>query len=177
MSTERMSCPDDSTARPQGCGTWRDVFADALRLKTAAERLGVSPAAVDEMLRSGELVAVRMGGEWLLPVWQFSADGVLPGVRSVLRRRPGSFVSLSTWAPLRLRSCATAHPPRPSKPRSDRSHRHSVASDALARTGTRVNRDDRRAFVAPERCWAIEARDRHRQLQSRCRAIRPIDNY
>lgn len=93
-----MSCPDDSTARPQGCGTWRDVFADALRVKTAAERLGVSPAAVDEMLRSGELVAVRMGGEWLLPVWQFSADGVLPGVRSVLRRRPGSFVSLSTWA-------------------------------------------------------------------------------
>ena len=93
-----MSFSRDSTAHPPGRGAWRDVFADALDVKAAAERLGVSRAAVDEMVRSGELVAVRMGGVWLLPAWQFSADGVLPGVRCVLQSWPGSCISLSMWA-------------------------------------------------------------------------------
>jgi excisionase family DNA binding protein len=74
------------------------VFSDALDVKEAAERLGVSPATVDEMVHNGDLVAVRLGGTWLLPAWQFYADGVLPGVRRVLEEWPGSTVTLSMWA-------------------------------------------------------------------------------
>ena len=79
-------------------GAWRDVFAGALDLNAAAERLGVSTATVDEMVHRRELVAVRLGGVWLLPAWQFDADGVLPGIPRVLESWPGSTVSLSMWA-------------------------------------------------------------------------------
>ena len=110
-----MSFSGDSTARSPGRGAWRDIFADALDVKAAAERLGVSRAAIDEMVRCGELVAVRMGGVWLLPAWQFSADGVLPGVRSVLQGWPGSCISLSCGRALRPGNCAIALPPKPSQ--------------------------------------------------------------
>jgi len=93
-----MSRPNDDTEPAHGRGAWRDVFADALDLKAAAEKLRVSPATVDEMVHRGELVAVRLGGAWLLPAWQFNANGVLPGVPRVLESWPGSTVSLSMWA-------------------------------------------------------------------------------
>jgi excisionase family DNA binding protein len=74
------------------------VFADALDIKAAADRIGVSPATVAEMVHNRELVAVRLGGAWRFPAWQFSTGGVLPGVRGVLEEWPGSTVSLSVWA-------------------------------------------------------------------------------
>jgi hypothetical protein len=43
-------------------------------------------------------VAVRVGGVWNLPAWQFAAHGLLPGVAALLDRWPGSFVKLSMWA-------------------------------------------------------------------------------
>ena len=79
-------------------GAWRDVFADALDLRGAAERLGVSSATVDDMVHRGDLVAVRLGGVWVFPGWQFTASGVLPGVPCVLESWSGSTVSLSMWA-------------------------------------------------------------------------------
>ncbi len=93
-----MSSPNDAHRPALGRGAWRDVFADALDIKGAAERLGISSATVDEMVHRGDLVAVRLGGAWLLPAWQFNTNGVLPGVPRVLESWPGSTVSLSMWA-------------------------------------------------------------------------------
>ena len=77
------------------CG---EVLADALDTKAAADTLGVSPATIHRMVFGGHLAAVRLGGVWRLPAWQFSAHGLLPGVPSLLESWRGSFVSLSIWA-------------------------------------------------------------------------------
>jgi excisionase family DNA binding protein len=98
LETDEMSSPNDGHSPEPGRGAWRDVFADALDVKGAAERLRVSRATVHEMVHNGDLVAVRLGGRWLLPAWQFNADGILPGVRRVLEDWPESTVSLSMWA-------------------------------------------------------------------------------
>lgn len=93
-----MTPSDDAHEPAQVRGAWRDVFADALDVKAAAERLGVSSATVDEMVHRGDLVAVRLGGAWLLPAWQFNAGGVLHGIPHVLESWTGTTVSLSMWA-------------------------------------------------------------------------------
>ena len=98
METGEMSSSRDAKRAHRAIDAWRDVFTDALDVKRAAERLHVSSATVDEMIHHGELVAVRLGGVWLLPAWQFTAEGVLPGVRRVLEAWPGSTVTLSVWA-------------------------------------------------------------------------------
>jgi excisionase family DNA binding protein len=77
------------------CG---EVLASALDIKDAAHRLGVSAPTVHEMVVAGDLAALRLGGVWRLPAWQFGTDRLLPGVRDLLRNWPGSFLSLSIWA-------------------------------------------------------------------------------
>lgn len=77
------------------CG---EVLADALDVKAAADRLGVSAASVHEMVVAGDLAALRLGGVWRLPAWQFGADGLLPGLSELLANWPDSFLSLSVWA-------------------------------------------------------------------------------
>ena len=76
------------------------LIARSLARHEAASRLGVSPQAVSEMLDRGALVGLREGREWRIPAWQFdeeSPTGVLPGLRDLGSRFPGSVVSLSRW--------------------------------------------------------------------------------
>jgi Helix-turn-helix domain len=75
-----------------------EVLAGALDVKAAADRLGVSAASVHEMVVAGDLAALRLGGVWRLPAWQFGPDGLLPGVSDLLANWPDSFLSLSVWA-------------------------------------------------------------------------------
>jgi hypothetical protein len=76
------------------CG---EVLAGALDVKAAADRLGVSPASVHEMVVAGDLAALRLGGVWRLPAWQFGAHGLRPGVSDLVANWPDSFLSLSVW--------------------------------------------------------------------------------
>ena len=76
------------------------LIARSVARHEAASRLGVSPQAVSEMLDRGALVGLREGREWRIPAWQFdeeSPTGVLPGLRDLGSRFPGSVVSLSRW--------------------------------------------------------------------------------
>ena len=93
-----MGSSGDPSARAAGRGAWREVLTQALDVQSAAEILGVPVARVHQMVRSGELVAVRVGGTWRLPAWQFGPRGLLPGVAALLENWSGSFVSLSLWA-------------------------------------------------------------------------------
>ena len=61
-----MSASDAANRPDPGRGAWRGVFADALDVKRAAEKLSVAPATIDDMVQRGDLVAVRLGGTWLL---------------------------------------------------------------------------------------------------------------
>jgi excisionase family DNA binding protein len=74
------------------------LLADAFDVKETAELLGVSAASVHQMVYSAELVAVRVGGAWRFPAWQFSADGVVAGLEEVVGGWRNSFVRLSIWA-------------------------------------------------------------------------------
>lgn len=76
------------------------LLATALTRTEAAELLEVSPQAVLDRLRAGDLVGVRKGREWRLPTWQFDADladGVVPGLRALSAVFSGGVVSLSAW--------------------------------------------------------------------------------
>jgi excisionase family DNA binding protein len=76
------------------------LIARSLARHEAASRLGVSAQAVSDMLDRGALVGLKEGREWRIPAWQFdeeSPTGVLPGLRDLGSRFPGSVVSLSRW--------------------------------------------------------------------------------
>lgn len=74
------------------------VLEGALTREQAASRLGITPQAVSERLRSDRLTAVRRGREWRFPAWQFGLDDTLPGLSALVAAWPGTPVTLSTWA-------------------------------------------------------------------------------
>ncbi|MBA2316379.1 MAG: DNA-binding protein [Euzebyales bacterium] len=83
----------------------RGLLAEtALTRAKAAERLGVSPNQITNLISDGHLVAFDHAGARLLPAWQFHADsssGRVDGVREVAAVFPGGVVSLSAWATTR----------------------------------------------------------------------------
>jgi excisionase family DNA binding protein len=93
-----MGTAGDGSAGVAGRGAWGEVLTRALDVQGAAAVLGVPAATVHRMVCCGELVAMRVGGGWRLPAWQFGAHGLLPGVASLLQSWPASFVLLSMWA-------------------------------------------------------------------------------
>lgn len=79
----------------------REVAARSLTRSQVAELLDVSEQAVTDRLEARELVGLKSGREWRLPVWQFSADaerGYLPGLARLRAVFPGGSVSLTEWA-------------------------------------------------------------------------------
>jgi len=57
----------------------------SLRGEDAAHLLGVSRQAVDKRRRAARLLGIRVGPHrYAYPSWQFSEDGVLPGLEEVL---------------------------------------------------------------------------------------------
>ncbi|HEY0453475.1 DNA-binding protein [Actinophytocola sp.] len=60
----------------------------ALTVAGAAERINVDSSRIRHRLAAGKLTGWKDGGEWRLPVWQFTNDGVLPGLEPVLESVP-----------------------------------------------------------------------------------------
>lgn len=60
----------------------------ALSVAGAAERVGVDASRIRHRLAEGRLAGWKDGGGWRLPVWQFTNDGVLPGLDTVLAAVP-----------------------------------------------------------------------------------------
>lgn len=60
----------------------------ALSVAGAAERVGVDASRIRHRLAEGRLAGWKNGGGWRLPVWQFTNDGVLPGLDTVLAAVP-----------------------------------------------------------------------------------------
>jgi hypothetical protein len=75
-----------------------EVLANSLTRDEAAVRLGISPQAVSERLKTRRLVAFRRGREWRFPVWQFGDDTTLPGLDRLIASWPGTPLDLSIWA-------------------------------------------------------------------------------
>jgi len=78
----------------------RTLESQSVTRDDAAELLGISAQAVTDHLQRGDLVGLKVGTRWLLPLWQFDANaskGFLPDVRRVALAFPGGVVSLSRW--------------------------------------------------------------------------------
>ena len=64
--------------------------ATALTTREAAERLGVNDSRVRQRLGARALHGIKAGDEWRLPVFQFAAAGLVPGIDRVFPRLPES---------------------------------------------------------------------------------------
>lgn len=101
------SAPTDAETAAAGIGQLRlqferrrEIAASALTREDAAELLEVSKQAVLDYIQRGDLLGLRDGKRWLLPLWQFDADserGFLSGIAAVKEAFPGGVVSLSRW--------------------------------------------------------------------------------
>jgi hypothetical protein len=62
------------------------TYSSILPATWLASRMGVDPARIDAMRRTGELIAVRETGstEWRYPAWQFDSGKPRPSVARVV---------------------------------------------------------------------------------------------
>ncbi len=74
----------------------RRTVSDALTREEVASRLGISPQAVSKRAHGDQLVALRYGGRWWYPRWQFADDDVVPEIQQLVGLFP-STLSLTTW--------------------------------------------------------------------------------
>lgn len=78
----------------------REVIADSITVDAATRILGVSEQAIRASLMRGDLLGIKDGKQWRLPVWQFDADcprGFVPGIARVADAFHGRTVRLSAW--------------------------------------------------------------------------------
>ena len=71
--------------------------ATALTTREAAERLGVNDSRVRQRLGERALHGIKAGDEWRLPVFQFAAAGLVPGIDRVIPRLPESLNSVAVF--------------------------------------------------------------------------------
>lgn len=85
----------------RGAAAKETLLADAggvFGVGQVAKLLGITRQAVEKRRRSNNLLAVPSGtGDHLYPTIQFTTDGVVPGLRKVLRAFPGE---VGTWTRL-----------------------------------------------------------------------------
>lgn len=78
-----------AAARARGEQAKRDILVaqgDMLDVTEVAARLRIGVGEVEARRQRGLLLAIPLGdGSWGFPIWQFTGDGVLPGLEDVLR--------------------------------------------------------------------------------------------
>lgn len=72
------------------------TLSDAITREQVAARLGISTQAVSKRTGLDQLVALRYGGRWWYPRWQFADDDVVPVLHELAEHFP-SVLSLTTW--------------------------------------------------------------------------------
>ncbi len=73
--------------------------ATGLTTRQAAKRLGVNDSRVRQRLGGRGLYGIKSGDGWRLPAFQFSRDGLVPGIELVLPRLPENLnpVAVQRW--------------------------------------------------------------------------------
>ncbi|MDB5059062.1 MAG: hypothetical protein JWO59_2534 [Chloroflexi bacterium] len=78
----------------------RKLLKDALTTKQVADMFGASRQMPLDRLKAGNLVAVRDGGDWRFPSWQFDPegpDGVIDGLPTIIAALPASPMLRVGW--------------------------------------------------------------------------------
>jgi hypothetical protein len=74
-----------------GAAAYAALLADALTVAEVAARLGIDDSRVRHRLKECQLIGIRRSQGWLLPAYQFGADGrLLPGIERVAAAIGGS---------------------------------------------------------------------------------------
>lgn len=80
--------PGEPDSRAQSAAELAAFMGTALSVRQTAEQLGVSTSRVRHRLADGQLAGVHHRSGWRLPAWQFTEQGVLPGLDVVLAALP-----------------------------------------------------------------------------------------
>lgn len=75
---------DEADDRAPSVAAQAVLAESSLTVSGAAERLGVDPSRVRHRLAARRLSGWKGQQGWRLPAWQFTGDGVLPGLAQVL---------------------------------------------------------------------------------------------
>lgn len=70
-----------------------DLVGEMLCNMQVSAQLGITREAIDKRRKTGELLAVRVGSDWLYPAFQFEQGEVLPSLSSVLQ----AYAGLDPW--------------------------------------------------------------------------------
>ncbi len=83
----------------QAAAAYQRLRATSLGVEEAARRLGVNASRVRQRLGERSLYGLKDGSTWLLPAFQFLADGLVPGVDVVVRRLPSDIgpLAVARW--------------------------------------------------------------------------------
>jgi len=75
------------------------LLAQSLTTAEVAERLGVDPSRVRQLLAARQLLASRDGGEWRIPGLQFTGDRLVPNIGTVVQALPAELplYGAATW--------------------------------------------------------------------------------
>ena len=78
---------------------YQQLRTASLSVEDAARRLGVNTSRIRQRLADRSLFGIKDGTRWLLPAFQFRANGSVPGVEVVVRRLPVdvSAVAVARW--------------------------------------------------------------------------------
>ncbi|HEY1570766.1 MAG TPA: DNA-binding protein [Pseudonocardiaceae bacterium] len=80
---------DEPDARARAVAEEAVLHDSALTVTEAAHTVGVDSSRIRHRLLAGRLMGWKDRGGWRLPVWQFTENGVLPGLEQVLSALPG----------------------------------------------------------------------------------------
>jgi hypothetical protein len=80
---------DEPDARARAVAEEAVLYDSALTVTEAANTIGVDTSRVRHRLLAGRLMGWKDRGGWRLPAWQFTENGVLPGLERVLAALPG----------------------------------------------------------------------------------------
>ena len=85
---ERVSEEGLRVVDAQIASAYQQLRTGSLTAEEAARRLGVNTSRIRQRLAGRSLYGIKDGNAWLLPAFQFCADGLVPGVEVVVRRLP-----------------------------------------------------------------------------------------
>lgn len=80
---------DESDYRARSVAAQAVLAESALTVSGAANLLNIDPSRVRHRLGARRLTGWKDQGGWRLPAWQFTEDGVLPSLETVLAAVPG----------------------------------------------------------------------------------------
>jgi hypothetical protein len=90
---EQTANPEEVTA-----SRYAAIYARALTVSEASKRLSVSPGRIRQRIAGRTLHALRVSaGGWRLPLWQFTDQGLLPGLEQVLPALPEQLHPMSVF--------------------------------------------------------------------------------